>query len=191
VGPYPYPAPASVALTGWSRGGGGLQWSDRAVVSQDATDPVHPNSRTMQNTAGPALVCEDGNVSRGWRVCCYMSCTSILTWGSGSCRLDTPAAPTGDPSHARGAVTGCRLPASFSRYTLCQSSTSILASNKSFTHVRRCLRPWPGDTPGYTSPSTRLCCAGKTCQRLHRRSLVTRWICAGGMLRYRPRRAQR
>lgn len=29
----------------------------------------------------------------------------ILTWGSGSCRLDTPA-PTGDPSHAPGADTG-------------------------------------------------------------------------------------
>jgi len=66
----------------------------------------------MQNTAGPALVCEDGNVSRGWRVCCYMSCTSILTWGSGSCRLDTPAAPTGDPSHAWSGYrmsTACQL----------------------------------------------------------------------------------
>jgi hypothetical protein len=145
-------------------------------MSQDATRPVHPNSRTMQSTADSALVCEHGNVGRG---CGFVvTCRArILTLGSGSCRLDTPAAPTGDPSHARGAVAGCvdRLPAFHvtpcvnRQQALCQSSKQPVVHTRQKVFEVLALR-----RSGYTSPSTRLCCAGKTCQRLHRDSLVTR-----------------
>ena len=121
-------------------------------MSQDATRPVHPNSRTMQSTADSALVCEHGNVGRG---CGFVvTCRArILTLGSGSCRLDTPAAPTGDPSHARGAVAGCVSTAcqlftvTLHLVSIFNKHCVILASNQSSTHVRRCLRSWLCDAP--------------------------------------------
>jgi hypothetical protein len=122
------------------------------VVSQDATSPVLSARRAGRCKARQTLHLFAGMVTLVAECGFVVTCRArILTWGSGSCRLDTPSRADRRPeprawSGYRMSMSTACLPACFSRYTLCQSSTSILASNQSSTS-ETCLKPGLCDTP--------------------------------------------